>query len=620
MKKIRLSIIVACYNVEKYLTNCIESLYLQDIPEDEFEVVCVNDFSSDTTPALLKKFEEKYNNLRVIHHETNKKVGAVRNTGKKNAKGTYIWFIDGDDIVKQNSLKMMLELCENNALDILLFNYRIISDNCEFVEKSERFSNTPVLTGINFIKDYFQNKLYELTMVWTQLYNREFLISNNINTPEINIGEDSPFAWRSLFLSSKVMSVANDFYEYRTNEISMTQEFRRNPSPVKVYEKSYIYSLEIQKLYEEFKDLNEEIAAELLRDLQWSVNTFRLSLQNDFDLAKRKAFYQLTKKEFTAPNNPLKQFYGKRTSRYIFLMKTGFFCWNFFLTLFSDKSHKHKQLIINMNSQLGNQMFYYALFLRLIANGRNVKFDTRYYKDHPNHYRLDVFVPEVPVATENEILAMFDANRDIKSRVKRKIKGKKIKLFSEIEKDSYAFDPEIFNITNAYVDGYWQSEKYFEGIRHIILKAFTFPSFNDDKNLGIVKQINENYAVSIHVRRGDYLNGFPLMTPEYYQEAMEVFNNKFKHVFYIVLSNDLDWAKENIKFDKGVYVDWNTGSDSYRDMQLMTLCNSNIIANSSFSWWGAWLNKHDDKIVIAPSVWLNGVETPDIYAKNWIII
>jgi hypothetical protein len=110
------------------------------------------------------------------------------------------------------------------------------------------------------------------------------------------------------------------------------------------------------------------------------------------------------------------------------------------------------------------------------------------------------------------------------------------------------------------------------------------------------------------------------MTPEYYQQAMSIFNNKFQKVFYIVLSNDLEWAKDNIKFDEGVYVDWNTGSDSYRDMQLMTHCNSNIIANSSFSWWGAWLNNHEDKIVVAPSVWLNGVETPDIYANNWIII
>lgn len=620
MKKIKLSIIVACYNVEKYLNDCIESLYVQDIPVDEYEVVCVDDCSTDSTPDLLKKFEKKHNNFHVIHHDTNKKVGAARNTGRKVANGTYIWFIDGDDIIMHHSLKSMVELCDMNAPDILLFNFRVINENGTFVEKSHRFSNSPVLNGYEFIRNYFPCRISELTMVWTQLYRRDFLNKHNIQSPEINMGEDSPFAWRSLFLASSVMSVENDFYQYRANEISMTQEFRKHPTPVKVFEKSYVYSLEILKLYEEFKANDAEIAAELLKDLRWSVNTFRQTVQQEFNDDERRIFYRLTKRIFTNVDNPLKSYFSRKTSRCVFMMNLGFNCWNQFLSWSSDKSEKHKQLIINMNSQLGNQMFYYALYLRLISNGRKVKFDTRYYKDHPNHYRLDIFIPEIPVASENEILAMFDANRDIVSRVKRKIYGKQIRIFSEIEKTSYAFDPDIFQVTHAYVDGYWQSEQYFTGIRHLLLKTFTFPAFSDERNIGLLKRINENYTVSIHVRRGDYLNGFPLMTPEYYQQAMSIFNNKFQKVFYIVLSNDLEWAKDNIKFDEGVYVDWNTGSDSYRDMQLMTHCNSNIIANSSFSWWGAWLNNHEDKIVVAPSVWLNGVETPDIYANNWIII
>jgi hypothetical protein len=265
-------------------------------------------------------------------------------------------------------------------------------------------------------------------------------------------------------------------------------------------------------------------------------------------------------------------------------------------------------------------MFHFALYRKLTESGKKVKFDNRYYIDHPAHYGLDIFKLEIPLATESEIKKAFDEKRDLFSRIKRKFLGKKQKLFSEIYSNTYGFKPEIFDFKSGYIDGYWQSEKYFSDIKSLLMSDFKFPALCDDKNILLLETINNNYTVSIHVRRGDYLNGFPLMTPEYYEKAMNIFNKEFKDVFYIVLSNDVEWSKNNIKFKNGVYVDWNTGKDSYKDMQLMTLCNSNIIANSSFSWWGAWLNMHEDKKVIAPSVWLYDVRTPDIYCDNWIII
>jgi hypothetical protein len=277
-------------------------------------------------------------------------------------------------------------------------------------------------------------------------------------------------------------------------------------------------------------------------------------------------------------------------------------------------------LIININSQLGNQMFHFALYKKLFQSGKKVKFDTRYYIDHPQHYGLDIFNLKIPVATESEIKKAFDEKRDLLSRIKRKLFGKNQQLFSEIYSNTYCFKPDIFKFKSGYIDGYWQTEKYFSDIKPTLLNDFKFPAFNDEKNAQLLETMSKYYTVSIHVRRGDYLNGFPLMTPEYYEKAMAVFNREYKQVFYIVLSNDVEWSKNNIQFENGVYVDWNTGRESYKDMQLMTLCNSNIIANSSFSWWGAWLNPHPDKKVIAPSVWLNDIETPDIYCENWIII
>ncbi len=277
-------------------------------------------------------------------------------------------------------------------------------------------------------------------------------------------------------------------------------------------------------------------------------------------------------------------------------------------------------IIINLNSQLGNQMFQYALARKLQTLGRKVKFDTRYYKQYPDHYGLNIFPVKVDVASENEIKKQRDERRTYPARLRRKLFDKRKSIFSEVESRSLMYKPEIFQLKHGYVDGYWQSEKYFCDIRSIILKDFTFPPVNDSKNRELLDRISQQTTVSIHIRRGDYANGFPMMTPQYYENAISYFENKFNEVYFLVFSNDMDWAKQNLQFSQGEFVDWNTGKDSWKDMYLMTQCNHHIIANSSFSWWGAWLNQKENKEVIAPSVWFHHQETPDVYCEGWKII
>ncbi len=277
-------------------------------------------------------------------------------------------------------------------------------------------------------------------------------------------------------------------------------------------------------------------------------------------------------------------------------------------------------LVINVNSQLGNQMFQYALYRKLIHLGRKVKLDMQYYQQRPEHYGLDIFGLQPDIATTKEISISKDEYRSYLSRLRRKFFGKRKSIVDEIHSNTMQYNSNVFNLKNGYLYGYWQTEKYFSDIREILLSDFQFPEPKDKKNIDLLAQLTEKTSVSIHVRRGDYVGGFPLMTKHYYLQAMDYFSQKYQDVFFVVFSNDLDWAKENIQLNDGVYVDWNKGEDSYNDMYLMTQCKHNIIANSSFSWWGAWLNTYKKKEVIAPSQWFYHRETPDIYCDGWKII
>ncbi len=276
-------------------------------------------------------------------------------------------------------------------------------------------------------------------------------------------------------------------------------------------------------------------------------------------------------------------------------------------------------IIVNFNSQLGNQMFQYAIYRKLQLQGKHVKADMRYYANHPQHNALGIFDISLDVASEKEIHIERDEYRTYLDRFRRKVFGKRQNIVSEIEKKSYDYESRIFELKRGYIDGYWQSEKYFEDIENVIRKDFTFPPLNDAANIAFKDRIENSVSVSIHVRRGDYVGIFPLLDMDYYQSAMDYFRGRYKQVHFFVFSNDLGWCREHFTTGDVSFVDVNTGKDSYKDMQLMSLCNHNIIANSSFSWWGAWLNVHKDKEVIAPDVWLYHAKTPIIYCKNWKI-
>lgn len=243
-------------------------------------------------------------------------------------------------------------------------------------------------------------------------------------------------------------------------------------------------------------------------------------------------------------------------------------------------------IIVHTTGGLGNQMFQYALFRNLYEKYDNVWYETFFTKPHHNGFEID----KVFNIIEKEV--------------------KDINLLKTLPKygDKWeGYDPEVFNQTNTYFEGNWQNAGYFPD-ENILRKDFAFKQELDLNNKKILEEIQNSNSVSIHVRRTDYLKYenyfFQPTWLNYYGTAIGTIAKivKDRPLKFFVFSDDIEWCKKNFMIDAN-FVE-NTGSDSWKDMLLMSNCKHNITVNSTFSWWAAWLNANPDKIIITPKTWI----------------
>jgi len=202
-----------------------------------------------------------------------------------------------------------------------------------------------------------------------------------------------------------------------------------------------------------------------------------------------------------------------------------------------------------------------------------------------------------------------------------------------LRKDAFVVEPHFHywpEINKAprdcYLAGYWQSEKYFQDAEPIIREDFTFKIPMASRNEQIAEKIAQANAISLHVRRGDYVNNphtkatHGICSPDYYRDAIGYMAKQIENPHFFIFSDDMPWVRSQMKLDfPCYYIEHNSGAESYNDMRLMSMCQHHIIANSSFSWWGAWLNPYPNKIVIAPRKWFaNNSDTDDLIPPGWI--
>lgn len=280
---------------------------------------------------------------------------------------------------------------------------------------------------------------------------------------------------------------------------------------------------------------------------------------------------------------------------------------------------------VRLMGGLGNQMFQYALG-RKISLQKNTtlsldlnSYNNQHESDTPRHYELDCYklnskLIKKPISDAKPRFSLFS----------------KATYFSNTYTEKqFPFNKEVFEQqSNTLYVGYWQTEKYFSDIRDQLINDFSPKNKLSDDDLKILESIKAKESVSLHVRRGDYVtnqnaNKFHgLKGLDYYKKAIDIVKNKSHDFTLFIFSDDIEWCKTNLStiHKDIVFVDGNRAG--YIDMYLMKHCNHNIIANSSFSWWAAWLNENPTKQIVAPNNWFDdpSTDTSDIVPASWIRI
>ena len=284
-------------------------------------------------------------------------------------------------------------------------------------------------------------------------------------------------------------------------------------------------------------------------------------------------------------------------------------------------------IIVKLVGGMGNQMFQYAAGRRLAIKHKTIlKLDLSFLLDKTPRENFTYRAYDLDVYNIQENFTSFI------DKIKQKLK-----LINVIQQPHYHFYKKILSAPdNSYLVGFWQSEKYFIDIEQIIRKDFTLKSDLDYETKKMAEKIKSLNAVCVHVRRGDFVSNpvankfHGVCNLEYYLKGIDYIADRVSNPHFFVFSDDLEWCKKNLQIDypftivSHIYA----GKEFEFKLKLMTLCKHYIISNSSFAWWGVWLNKNLEKIVIAPKKWFNDtsrfndtlINTIDLIPETWIRI
>jgi len=267
-------------------------------------------------------------------------------------------------------------------------------------------------------------------------------------------------------------------------------------------------------------------------------------------------------------------------------------------------------IVVKIMGGLGNQMFQYALGRCMsLKNDQKLILDrSPYLRSFRRRYSLKFF--QIEASTSYKFgLNFFKEN-----------------LFYCLEKNFFNFEKSILDNTNCYLDGFWQNENYFIDIKETLKKDFTLKDKYYQKliNKKYLEQIQNQQSVSIHVRRGDCVKNkkvskiYKSCSLDYFSNAIEKINSYVKNAKFFCFSDDLNWCKNKMKSKNITFIE---NTKDYEEMVLMSNCKHNIISNSTFSWWAAWLNNYKEKIIICPKKWrYDDLNTKSLIPLDWIKI
>ena len=622
-----ITVAVTIYNIKDYLQRSIESVCNQNYKN--LEILLVDDGSTDGSALVCDEYEKKDSRIRAIHKK-NGGPSEARNVAIEQAKGEYIAFVDGDDWIDADMYENMYLAMKKANVDLAVCAYKEVSvshvadptnDTIIYFDKDEALES--------FIKE--EEDVCIQNAAWNKLFKRELL--KELRFPVGKLYEEIVFTTKLLHEAKSVVYLNQGYYNYVvdrvgsimnagvnarifTDQIPLYYEKRAYLESVHredlvnihnffFYKRLLLHYLELQKNKpNNFKKFSNEIVQIIKKEGDYISAAYETNVSTRNDAVKMKIFRVSPKGYY---------YFTKINEKYIIPQKQ------------IKNATNEPLVVIQLSGGMGNQMFQYALYLQLKALRKNAKIDDKTeYDDRANvrPIRLNVFDAKYTTPSEVEMLCLTDAYLDIVSKIRRKLTGRK--TYEYMEK-SQLFDEEVLKKERAYLVGCWQSEKYFADVKDEVRKAFTFKNLNlSEKMREYEKQMLETNSVSLHIRRGDYLEVSDvyggICTQEYYEKAMKQMMQWYPDCHFYVFTNDVDWVKENYRQKNLTIVEGNDEDAGYIDMYLMTKCKHYILANSSFSWWGCYLNPSENKVVIAPKQWFNGRDCKDIYTKEMIRI
>ena len=284
-------------------------------------------------------------------------------------------------------------------------------------------------------------------------------------------------------------------------------------------------------------------------------------------------------------------------------------------------------IIVRLQGGLGNQMFQYA-FGRALSkrSGMALYFDPSSLNSKKNRgYQLGSFILSAHAADYEKIQSLITPHFLFHKKLWKILKIPFKYADTHILEKDFSYNEDIAHRrTSAYFDGYWQTEKYFSDCKEIIRRDFSFREEEVLRRHVLFEEVLNSNSVSIHIRRGDYVKNpryrklLYVCKLEYYKNAMKYLGERFENLTFYIASDDHEWVKNNFKLSK--HIKLIDSRSSLYDFYIMSRCKHNIISNSSFSWWGAWLNPNRNKQVLAPNIWFNScakINFRDIVPNSW---
>ena len=267
---------------------CIESIEAQDIPREEYEVICVDDCSKDNTIEVIEQYQARYSNVRLVRHEVNQTAGGARNTGIREAKGEYLWFVDPDDAILPNVLKTISDKIATSKVEILFFNYQMQKESGEVVESRYTLFEGE-LSGQEYVTQYLKGRLSTYCNIYSCVFKREFIQENRIEYPKLRAGQDVLFIWKSILSCKRCAIIDKVCYSYIRRSDSITGSKGKFTARA-IMSQSLLSAYEFNNLLGQFPDISPAIKRNITNAIHCALNDESRKIMYA-DHTNQKGFY-----------------------------------------------------------------------------------------------------------------------------------------------------------------------------------------------------------------------------------------------------------------------------------------------------------------------------------------